>query len=357
MKIFLDIGHPAHVHYFRNLIDKMSERGHIFFVVARDKEVTHKLLKRYNINYVSRGKGGLGFWGKLLYLFKANYKLYGLAKKFKPDIFLSFASPYAAQVSYLMRKPHIAFNDTEHAKLGNLAFSYFSKVIITPSCFEKDFGEKHIRFKSYMELSYLHPKYFSPNPSILKFLKIKETQKFIVVRFVSWEASHDIGYSGLSNEEKRTLIKKLSKRYKVFISSESKLPHDLKKYQLNIPPEKIHQVLYYSSLFIGEGATMASESAMLGTPAIYVNILEAGTCNEQEKKYKLLYNFRNGEGVLEKAQNILNDYDQSIWKIRREILIKDKIDLTNFMMWFLVHFPNSIEAAKNNSRFEDFGHE
>ena len=62
--------------------------------------------------------------------------------RFKPDIFFSFASPYAAQVSMLIRNPHIAFTDTEHAKLGNLAFSYFSKVILTPTCFDKNFGKK-----------------------------------------------------------------------------------------------------------------------------------------------------------------------------------------------------------------------
>ena len=40
LKIFVDIGHPAHVHYFRNFIKLMQDKGHEFFVSARDKEVS-----------------------------------------------------------------------------------------------------------------------------------------------------------------------------------------------------------------------------------------------------------------------------------------------------------------------------
>ena len=28
MRILIDIGHPAHVHYFRNFVRAMEERGH-----------------------------------------------------------------------------------------------------------------------------------------------------------------------------------------------------------------------------------------------------------------------------------------------------------------------------------------
>ncbi|MGA2408340.1 MAG: hypothetical protein ABSF81_16535 [Bacteroidales bacterium] len=37
--------------------------------------------------------------------------------------------------------------------------------------------------------------------------------------------------------------------------------------------------------------TMASECAMLGTPAIYVNSLDAGTLREQDDKYQLIHGF------------------------------------------------------------------
>ena len=91
----------------------MESKGHDFFITARDKEVAHNLLQAYNLKFANRGKGENGLIGKFLYLFKADYLLFRHAKKFNPDLFLSFASPYAAHVSKLLRKPHITFDDTD----------------------------------------------------------------------------------------------------------------------------------------------------------------------------------------------------------------------------------------------------
>lgn len=37
MRIAVDIGHPAHVHYFRGLIRNFSYEGHEFFVTACER--------------------------------------------------------------------------------------------------------------------------------------------------------------------------------------------------------------------------------------------------------------------------------------------------------------------------------
>jgi hypothetical protein len=39
MKVLIDIGHPAHVHFFRNAIRELESKGHAVKVTARDKEV------------------------------------------------------------------------------------------------------------------------------------------------------------------------------------------------------------------------------------------------------------------------------------------------------------------------------
>jgi len=353
LKIFIDIGHPAHVHYYRNFIKLMEARGHDFLVIARDKEVAHNLLKSFKIKHISRGKGKNGLLGKLIYMFKADYLLLRLALKYKPDVFMSFSSPYAAQISWLLRKPHIAFTDTEHARLGNLAFVPFSHVVCTPSSFNKDFGGKHIRFYGYMELCYLHSDYFTPQSSICDVLGVKKDEKYIIFRFVSWNASHDIGQSGLSLEMKKKAVKKLSKYARVFISSEGELPEDMKQYQIQIPPERMHDALAFATLFIGEGATMASECAMLGIPAIYINSLSAGYLEEQEK-YGLIYGFRNSEGVLEKAIKLLNTPNlKQEWQKRRHKMLAKKINVTAFMAWFVEYYPESVVIMKKNPGYQD----
>ena len=353
MRILFDIGHPAHVHYFKNLNLEIISKGHKSMFVARDKEVTIDLLRKYKIDFICRGKGATTLLGKLFYLFKANIIIMKTALKFKPDIFISFASPYAAQVSWIMLKPHISFTDTEHAKLGNIAFIPFTTNILTPSCFNKGISKKQIKFDLYMELSYLHPNYFTPDKNIFDLLDIIPDEKYVILRFVSWEATHDIGHSGLDYNSKVTIVKELSKITKVFISSELELVGELKEYQLKIPPEKMHDALANATLFVGEGATMASECACLGTPAIYVNSLEVGYCTEQENKYNLIYCYRNSEGVLEKAKELLLTPDvKKLFRIYCLNMLKEKINVTKFMVWFVESYPKSETIMKNNPHYQ-----
>jgi|AntAceMinimDraft_17_1070374.scaffolds.fasta_scaffold12250_2 predicted glycosyltransferase len=348
MKILIDIGHPAHVHYFKNFIKIMSSKGHKFLISSRNKEMEHYLLNAYDIPFVNRGKGKKSIFGKIAYLFKADYLLIKQAKIFKPNLLLSFDSVYLSHVSKLLNIPHIAFDDTEHAKLEHLMSLPFTKTILTPSCYNKDLGKNQIRFNGYMELCYLHHNYFKPDPLVLELLGVKKDEKYIIIRFVSWNASHDVGQTGLSLEMKHEIVKELSKYAKVFISSEGELPDDLKKYQIKIPPEKMHDALAFATLFLGEGATMASECAMLGTPAIYINSLTAGTLEEQEKS-KLLFGFRNPKGVLEKAIELLSTSNlQQEFQKRRQKMLADKIDVTAFMVWFIEKYPESVNIMKEN---------
>lgn len=37
MKIFIDIGHPAHVHYFKIFIWLMHKNGHSIFISVRER--------------------------------------------------------------------------------------------------------------------------------------------------------------------------------------------------------------------------------------------------------------------------------------------------------------------------------
>ena len=122
-------------------------------------------------------------------------------------------------------------------------------------------------------------------------LNLKKGEKFTICRFVSWEANHDYGHSGLSTKNKITAVKEFSKYGKVFITSENELPEELKQYQIKLPPEKIHHAISFASLLYGESSTMASEAAVLGTPAIFIDDIGRGYTDEQESNYEIVYNF------------------------------------------------------------------
>lgn len=334
MKIFIDIGHPAHVHYFKNFIKIMETKGHTFFISSREKECTAELLNSYNLPFFSRGKGRNGAIGKILYMLKADYLLYRKAKQFNPDAFLSFMSPYAAQVSKILGKPHFTFDDTDHATIARKFYLPFTDKVFTPFCFAKNIGVKQVRFKSFMELSYLHPKYYTPDPSIYKILGLTQHQPYVLLRFVSWNANHDIGQSGLTLETKRAIVNLFKDKFKVFISSEGKLTPDLEEYRIKIPVDRMHDVLAHAKMFVGEGATMASECAMLGTPAIYINSLDAGTLKEQEK-LGLIFGYRNSLGVIDKIKELINNENlHTEFQLKKNEMLQQMIDPTEMLVNF-----------------------
>ncbi|MCK4824015.1 DUF354 domain-containing protein, partial [bacterium] len=159
MRVLIDIGHPAHIHLFKNMIWNLKKKGHEIKITARDKDVALQLLDAYGFEYENRGEGYTGLFRKAIGVIKINHRLYTIARRFKPDIVIGVHNPYIAQVGKLIRIPSIIFTDTEHAKLANYLTFPFTDVICTPSCFNKDLGKKQVRYNGYHELAYLHPNY------------------------------------------------------------------------------------------------------------------------------------------------------------------------------------------------------
>ena len=348
MRILVDIGHPAQVHYFKNTIWNLESSGHEIIITARNKDVTLRLLKAYNFNYKVVGSSTGNILGKACNILRNDYILLKIARKFKPDLFLSFCSPYAAHVSKLMHKVHIAFCDTESASLVIWLTLPFTDIVCTPLSFRRRLdGKKHIRFNGYFELAYLHPKYFKPDGSVLDYLNLSKNDKFTILRFISWSAYHDVNLRGFKKGSEMNFIKNLEKYGQVFITSERKLPKELEKYRLNIPPEKIHSLLQYANLYVGEGGTMAVEAAILGTPSIHVESTSSGIATgefsgnflELRDKYHLLYFYPDQNQALQKAIDILEDKNSKrTWRRKRERMLRDKIDVTAWMTDLIENF-------------------
>lgn len=355
LKLAIDIGHPAHVHYFRNFVKIMQDKGHVFLITARDRSMIHYLLQKYNLPFYNRGKGRNGVIGKFLYMLYADFLLLKRALHFKPDLFLSFASPYAAQTAWLMRKLHVVLDDTEHAKFGHLFYRPFSTVFLNPSCFYKNFGKRQLFFNSYMEYCYLHPEFFIPNIKVYSQLGIANNEKYVMLRFVSWQANHDIGQSGLTFELKLDLINLLSTRYRVFVSSEGRIEDDrISKYFIKVPPESMHDVLNYAEFLITESGTMASEASILNTPVIYVNSLPLMGYLQDEKENGLLFHFKNSNGVREKVIELMNIVDiKKTFKPKNSQLLENKINPTSFLVWFIENYPNSFNVMKSNPDYQN----
>jgi uncharacterized protein len=340
MKILIEIGHPGHVLHFKNFIYECRKKGHKIKVVSKDKEISLQLLQAFNIPYINLGKTKKGLFWKFIHTSRAILKTFMVSLRFKPDVYLGRASAELAFSSFILRKPYLCFSDTEHAKINRIVAHPFATKIITPSCFKINFGKKHLKVDSYFELAYLHPQYFKPDPSVFEDLDsgLKKGDEFFVLRFVSWGASHDIGQHGFNINNKRKLVEVLEKQGRVFITSEKPLEKEFEKYRINISPERIHDLLYYASMYVGEGGTMASEAAVLGTPSVFVNTLHMGYTDEEAKKYELIFQSTNIDEIIDKVNCWLENKNlKKDWQEKKNNLLKDKIDLTKWMVDFVEH--------------------
>ena len=93
---------------------------------------------------------------------------------------------------------------------------------------------------------------------------------------------------------------------------------------------------------------MASECAILGTPAIYVNTLTAGTLSAQEKAGCITI-FRDFEGVLAQALDLLsNEGTAEDAKEKTKALLAGTVDVTEFMIQAVADFPESLRVLRTS---------
>lgn len=341
MRIVVDIGHPSQVHFFKNFIFEMQRKGHQVLITISDKDITSALLQAFGFEYSNLGSYGKSLLQKILNVPIMDIKMYQAVKKSKPDIFLGFGSVRAAHVAWLLRKPCVIFDGDEFTFPY---YKWFANTVCVFSGFEKT-GKKIVNVPGYKELAYLHPRWFSPSPVT------QEKGPITVLRFVS-RAFHDLGKEGFDLDFKRKLAGELGKHSTVCISSETPLPVDLEEYRIKIKPEEMHSFLSATNLLVTDSGTMTTEAAVMGIPVVrcnsFVGQSNLGIFQELERKYGLIFNYKNPELALNKAVELAQiPTIRILWEQKRKWLLQDKIDVTSFMIWFVEHYPGSIHSAQS----------
>ncbi len=344
MRILVEILHPAHVHFFRNAISTWLKRGDEVLVLSREKDVANDLLRAYNISFESISSLGKSKWQLVQEMLVRDARMWSHARRFKPDVLVGIMGVTIVQVGKLIGKPAIVFYDTENAKLTNRVVYPLAHSVCTPECYAAPVNGRHIRYPSYHELAYLHPQRFTPNRDLVKNAGVDPDEKYFILRFVSWQASHDVGEEGFSLTLQRELIALLQKHGRVLISSEMELPQELAHLKFTAPPEQIHHFLAFAHMLIGESATMASEAAVLGTGAFYIADTGRGYTDELQEKYELVWNYKRHEAraALERLSNLLDDetFETTI-KNRHQKMLSERVDATHWLMNYVDSVANS----------------
>jgi predicted glycosyltransferase len=342
MRILIDILHPAHVHFFRNFHAEMTDRGHQLCITARDKDRSVELLQAFGLPYqqISRQKSGAGLAVEMA---RRTARLMKIMRSFRPDVMTGIMGPSIALAGAVRRVPAVVFYDTEFAVQTNRIVYPLAHSVCTPDCYQGKVPGRHSQYAGYHELAYLHPNRFQPDPAVLGDFGIRPGEPYSIVRFVSWQAVHDRKERGLSAKQKLHLIEVLQRRGRVLISSESPLEGHLADLAVPGRVEQIHHLIAHARLVVGESATMSSEAAVLGVPAVFIATTGRGYTDDEERRYGLVRHFTEDQYdmALSAIEEILAE-PAATWQKTRQRLLEEKIDVT---AWMIDYFETSFAGT------------
>ncbi|MCP3952833.1 MAG: hypothetical protein GY697_11550, partial [Desulfobacterales bacterium] len=159
-----------------------------------------------------------------------------------------------------------------------------------------------------------------------------------------WGAGHDIGETGLSRDQKVALVRMLQGSGRICISSEGPLPDEIKDLVCSFHPADMHTFLKTCKLVVGESATMASEAACLGIPAIFISNTGRGYTTELHQKYDLVRHYRLDQWP--EVVGTLEQWSQSdcfeAWQQKRRVMLKDKMEVTAWLVDLVENYPTSV---------------
>ena len=340
MNILIDIGHPGHVHLLHYTVNELRNRGHRLFFMVRDIPVAKRLMECYGMMpYLDLGGKKDSLTGKAWTVLKQDIEALHFVLQHHIDLGLS-SGLVLSHISRITGMKSIMFDDDDDAA-EPLIVKYghpLTNVVFTPDCIHRK--TKHaVYYAGTHELAYLHPNRFTPDPSVLQHAGLAEGERFFIMRFVALKGHHDVGQAGLSLEQKRALVDLLKAHGRVIITSERAVEPEFEPYRLPVPPEEIHSLMAYSSMFVGDSQTMTSEAAILGVPALKCNTFAGrlSVPNMLENKYSLCYAYlpeRFGD-MLSKICSLLDMPSESLraeWRAKRQQMLHEMIDPTEFFI-------------------------
>ncbi len=357
MKIGIFAITPAQIHFYKNIVKNLREAGHETFLMVRDYGESLPLVKELGIGHYVFSDPPESKIGKV-----ANFPLEILRatsylRSKGVDVVTGFGL-YEAYTSIGLRCPSITFTDSEYnCNRGSFLIQFwlsekFMDYIITPEKYSQDLGTKQIRVKSYKELAYLHPNYYQPDPRVLDELGVEPGEPYVLLRFNAFDAVHDAGISGFDDHQRELLVEVLKDHARVFISAEGRLNDNLKQYLLPTKKSRIHDVISFAKLLVTDTQTMATESALLGTPTIrfnsFVGSNDMSNFIELEQDYGLIYNYNNPLEAIEKAEMIITDPSlKKEWQKKRDTLLSDKDDIVEYFSHFIIEKSMSPHALEH----------
>ena len=360
MRVLAYLGHPAQYHFIKNTARNLSRDGHQVRFLIKTKDILEDLLKEdgweyVNIQPVTRKSSRLSM---LLSSLSRTRKVISEARKFKADILIGTDSSIAQAGRYLGNPSITTLEDDVDViyNLARLTYPFTETILVPDVCRVGKWEKKKVSYYGYMKLAYLHPSYFIPDRSVLE--KYNISGRYILIRMARLNAHHDTGIKGLNLDAVHKIIDIAeNKGYRVYVSAESDLDSSLNENGLRIKYTDIHHIMAFASLLVSDSQSMSMEAAMLGLPSVRfsdfagrISVLE-----NLESQYGLTFGIpaSEPERLIAKVSELMAMPDlESEFKIRRNKMLSDKIDVTAFLTWFLENYPQSRNIMTENPGYQ-----
>lgn len=329
-RIAFFLGHPAHVLTFSRLILRWAKRGWTIEVAYRNKPMVRELLEARGIPATTLSEPRKQPLVKELP--RVWFRALRWFQRMRPDVVLSIAGTFCALPGRLASADVLTLQDTEDARIGNALAFPFSSAVLTPEWYLRSATRRQVAYPSFQELAYSHPDRFVFSQSRLEELGLGAN--YAVLRFVKHTAGHDIGQQGFGHADRWRLIDRLLESgLNVCLSSEDPVPDAYQKYCRFFAGDDVLQVLAGARVYIGESPTMAMEAGACGTPSAWVStrVGKLGYIEEMRERFQLVRTYRESAPFFQDLDWLLSDEAQAHWKRQREVLRREKRDLTEWL--------------------------
>lgn len=346
MKILFYLGHPAHFHLFKESIKILKSRSHDIVIVIKKKDILEDLLnyekyEYYNVYPFDRNEG---IWSHIKSIIIRDIEVFKIAFDKKPDIMIG-TSAEITHVGKILLIPSIVVNEDDADQVplfANFSYPFANNILVPINCRVGRWAKKTIFYNGFHELAYLHPQYFKPDKSKIQEL-FQNNKPYYLLRFAKLNAHHDKGKTGITRSLAYEIINILNKEGNVYISCEGDFESELEKYRINIHPSQMLHALAFASIYIGDSQTMAAEAAVLGTPSLRFNdfVGKLTYLEELEYNYGLTYGVKTSEPekLISKLKEMLSLPElKNEWQSRRQKLLKEKINVTNYFVWIIENY-------------------
>jgi len=360
VKYLFFLNGPEQYHLFKHTIRSLRANGKEVQLFAKQHDELEELLNNAGVPYISSsGKQRKTIkLGRIRGVFRKDVELFEYCKKNKPDMMIG-TSTEIAHAGKLLGITSVNFveDDLSIDRKFGVATYPFTDLILSPvSCDNGKWNKKTIFYHGYHKLAYLHPKRFRRKQQIAE-KYVDPGKPFFLLRFENLNILPETSVRGLDQRLVNELIQNLEQRGNVYLYSEDEMPEAFEQYRLKINPDDLHQVLSCAHLVISDNDSMAVDAAILGTPTIRLSDFTGslGALDELETKYGLSYSIPADKPrqVLATINTLFAIEDlRDTFAKRRMKMLKDKIDVSGFFIWFLLNYPESRTLMRKNPEME-----